>query len=123
MSARPERGCVQIAGHSAAASFAFVIWQSLCRGNAPAHVRVITTLRDWDIEVDETFFLGEIDKNRILEVFKPHIYFDDQLVYAEPAQGVIPSVHVPFGGVPSARRLDTPQTLSSRRAEGTQRKG
>lgn len=65
--------------------------------NAPAHERVITTLRDWGIEVDETFFLGGIDKNRILEVFKPHIFFDDQLVYAEPAQGISPSVHVPFG--------------------------
>ena len=67
--------------------------------SAPAHERVITTLREWDIEVDETFFLGGIDKNRILEVFKPHIYFDDQVAYAEPAQGVIPSVHVPFGVV------------------------
>jgi len=67
--------------------------------SAPAHERVITTLREWDIEVDETFFLGGIDKNRILEVFKPHVYFDDQLVYTEPAQGVIPSVHVPYGVV------------------------
>ena len=67
--------------------------------SAPAHERVVTTLRDWNIRVDETFFLGGIDKNRILEVFRPHIFFDDQLTYAEPAKGLNPSVHIPFGVV------------------------
>lgn len=31
--------------------------------HAPAHTRVVTTLRDWGIEVDEAFFLGGIDQN------------------------------------------------------------
>jgi len=65
--------------------------------NAPAHKRLVTTLRDWGIEIDETFFLGGMDKNRVLEVFKPHLFFDDQLGHAGPASGVVPSVHVPFG--------------------------
>jgi len=65
--------------------------------NAPAHKRVVTTLRAWDIEVDETFFLGGMDKRRILDVLKPHIFFDDQLAHAAPASGMVPSVHVPFG--------------------------
>jgi len=65
--------------------------------NAPAHKRVVTTLRDWGIEVDETFFLGGIDKSRILQEFKPHIFFDDQLLHIEGVAGVTPSAHVPFG--------------------------
>ena len=41
--------------------------------NAPAHKRMVTTLRSWGIAVDETFFLGGIDKHRVLEEFAPHI--------------------------------------------------
>jgi 5'-nucleotidase len=65
--------------------------------NAPAHKRVVTTLRAWEIEVDEVFFLGGMDKRRILNVLKPHIFFDDQMAHAGPAAGSVPSVHVPFG--------------------------
>ena len=65
--------------------------------NAPSHERVVTTLRSWDVTVDETFFLGGIQKSRILEVFQPHIYFDDQRLHLDPSSGIIPSVHIPFG--------------------------
>ena len=65
--------------------------------NAPAHKRVIASLRQWGIEVDETFFLGGVDKSRILQEFKPHIFFDDQLLHIEGVAGATPSAHVPFG--------------------------
>ena len=65
--------------------------------NAPAHKRVVATLRSWGIEVDEVFFLGGIAKNRVLEEFKPHIFFDDQLKHIEGVAGATPSAHVPFG--------------------------
>ncbi len=65
--------------------------------NAPAHERVITTLREFDIRVDEAFFLGGIDKSRVLKVFKPHIFFDDQVGHIEGVARDFPSVHVPFG--------------------------
>jgi len=65
--------------------------------NAPAHKRFVTTLRAWGIEIDETFFLGGMDKNRILSEFKPHLFFDDQINHVGPAAGTVPSVHVPFG--------------------------
>jgi len=65
--------------------------------NAPAHTRVITTLRDWGIHVNEAFFLGGLDKSEILGAFRPHIFFDDQLTHVEGASRVVPSVHVPFG--------------------------
>jgi 5'-nucleotidase len=65
--------------------------------NAPAHGRFVTTLRSWGITVDETLLLGGMDKNRVLQIFRPHIFFDDQLTHATPAAVVAPSVHVPFG--------------------------
>ena len=65
--------------------------------SAPAHKRVVTSLRRWNVEVDETFFLGGIDKARILEEFKPHIFFDDQLRQIEETSQFVPSAHVPFG--------------------------
>jgi 5'-nucleotidase len=72
--------------------------------NAPAHERVVTTLRDWGIEADEVFFLGGIDKGAVLAELKPHIFFDDQMVHLDGTHNIVPSVHVPFGvaNVPTA---------------------
>ena len=64
--------------------------------NAPAHKRVISSLKKWQVEVDEIFFLGGIDKSRILNVMKPHIFFDDQLENLKNIEQV-PAVHIPFG--------------------------
>lgn len=63
--------------------------------NSPAEMRVIKTLRHWGVYVDEIFFLGGIDKSKILQAFKPHIFFDDQDVHLDPA-----AKHVPAGKVP-----------------------
>jgi 5'-nucleotidase len=77
--------------------------------NAPAHKRVVTSLREWGIEVDETFFLGGLAKTKILEEFKPHIFFDDQQLHLRAAAKVAPCVHVPFG-VRNAQ-VDAPQGI------------
>lgn len=66
--------------------------------NAPAHERAINTLNSWGVEVDEMFILGGIDKSRILEIMKPHLYFDDQIDNLDTtAMKNIPLVHIPFG--------------------------
>ncbi|MDQ2822514.1 MAG: 5'-nucleotidase [Pseudomonadota bacterium] len=66
--------------------------------SAPSHERVVTTLQSWGVSADETFFLGGMEKARVLSVFKPHIFFDDQLSHLQAAPGgTIPMVHVPFG--------------------------
>lgn len=66
--------------------------------NAPSHERVVTTLKSWGVSANETFFLGGMDKARVLSVFKPHIFFDDQLTHLKSSPGgTIPMVHVPFG--------------------------
>ncbi|MDJ0781695.1 MAG: 5'-nucleotidase [Desulfosarcinaceae bacterium] len=63
--------------------------------NSPAEMRVIKTLRHWGVYVDEIFFLGGLDKSKILKAFRPHIYFDDQDGHLDPA-----AKHVPAGKVP-----------------------
>ncbi len=65
--------------------------------NAPAHERVITTLEDWGVSANESFFLGGMVKNRILSRLKPHMFFDDQISHLESEAGDIPMVHIPFG--------------------------
>lgn len=65
--------------------------------NAPSHERVITTLEDWGVSANETFFLGGMEKGRILSRLKPHIFFDDQRSHLESEAGNIPMVHIPFG--------------------------
>lgn len=47
--------------------------------------------------MNEAFFLGGIDKGRVLRIFKPHIFFDDQVGHIEGVARIVPSVHVPFG--------------------------
>ena len=63
----------------------------------PAHERVITTLGAYDIDVDELFLTGGLEKKGFLEVLKPQIFFDDQLGHLEPAAEGTPCVHIPFG--------------------------
>ncbi len=64
--------------------------------NSPAEMRVIKTLRHWGVYVDEIFFLGGLEKSKILKSFKPHIFFDDQETHLEPAAKYVPSGKVPY---------------------------
>ena len=61
---------------------------------APAHRRVVNTLRAWGVRMDETFFLGGIEKAPVLAALRPHIFFDDQLGHLREAQQRVPSAHV-----------------------------
>ena len=64
--------------------------------NAPAHERVVNTLKSWGVEVTEAFFLGGIQKSEVLKAFGAHIFFDDQSVHTEPASRVVPAARVPY---------------------------
>lgn len=70
--------------------------------NAPSHERVVKTLKSWGVRVNDAFFLGGIEKARVLRVLKPHIFFDDQMGHLRGSANEIPSVHVPFGIVNEA---------------------
>jgi 5'-nucleotidase len=65
--------------------------------SAPAHKRVILTLREWGIRIDEALFLGGRSKGEFLKIFGADIFFDDQQVHIESARDHVPSAHVPAG--------------------------
>lgn len=71
---------------------------------APAHARVIKTLRDWDIRLDETLFLGGLDKTATLKAFNADIFFDDQEQHCERASPHVPTAHVPCGIANTGKR-------------------
>lgn len=64
---------------------------------APAHERVIRTLRAWDIRLDESLFLGGMDKTEFLRAFGADVFFDDQSLHCERASDHVPTGHVPHG--------------------------
>lgn len=64
--------------------------------SAPAHERVIRTLREWKVWVDEAFFLGGISKKDFLQAFGAHIFFDDQQVHTNLAAQAVPAARVPY---------------------------
>jgi 5'-nucleotidase len=63
--------------------------------SAPAHERVIRTLRAWDIRIDEALFLGGLSKGGFLKAFAADIFFDDQTVHCESAKQHVTTGHVP----------------------------
>jgi 5'-nucleotidase len=66
--------------------------------NSPAHGRVIHTLRDWNVQVDEAFFLGGVEKDQVLKAFGAQIFFDDQHSHVSKAASHVPSGIVPYEG-------------------------
>lgn len=64
---------------------------------APAHERVIRTLRAWNIRIDEALFLGGMDKGAFLKAFGADIFFDDQHKHCESACQHVATGHVPHG--------------------------
>ena len=65
--------------------------------SSPAHERAIRTLMDWQIDVDEAFFLGGLPKGGFLREFEPDFFFDDQTGHIENAAMHVPSGHVASG--------------------------
>jgi 5'-nucleotidase len=65
--------------------------------SAPAHKRVILTLRHWGVRLDEALFLGGRDKGPFLEAFGADLFFDDSSSNIENARRHVASGHVPHG--------------------------
>ncbi|MFO1507122.1 MAG: 5'-nucleotidase [Lysobacterales bacterium] len=63
--------------------------------SAPAHKRVILTLRHWGVRIDEALFLGGRDKGPFLEAFGADIFFDDSQANVESARRHVATAHVP----------------------------
>lgn len=67
--------------------------------SAPAHERVIRTLRAWNIRIDEALFLGGLNKGEFLRAFGADFYFDDQQGHCADTAEHVPTGHVPHGVV------------------------
>jgi len=65
--------------------------------SAPAHERVVRTLRSWGIRIDEALFLGGLPKGEFLKAFGADIFFDDQAMHCESASEHVATGHVPHG--------------------------
>jgi 5'-nucleotidase len=64
---------------------------------APAHERVVRTLREWGIRIDESLFLGGLSKGDFLKGFGADVFFDDQQVHCSSASEHVATGHVPHG--------------------------
>ena len=65
--------------------------------SAPSDKRVIKTLRQWGVRIDESLFLGGMEKNKFLQSFDADIFFDDQKKHIMGAIESTTSGHVPYG--------------------------
>ncbi len=63
--------------------------------SAPAHKRVILTLRHWGVRIDEALFLGGRDKGPFLQAFGADIFFDDSQANVDSARRHVATGHVP----------------------------
>lgn len=66
-------------------------------------IRAIKTLRHWGLEIDEAFLMDGAPKGPILNVIKPHMFFDDGLHHVEEAQNI---------GIPAALVLKNQEEIS-----------
>jgi 5'-nucleotidase len=74
---------------------------------APAHERVIRTLRAWDVRLDESLFLGGMDKTEFLRAFGADVFFDDQSQHCDRARPHVTAGHVPHGIANTGSRRTT----------------
>lgn len=65
--------------------------------SAPAHERVVRTLRHWNIRLDESLFLGGLDKGAFLKAYGADVFFDDQQKHCDSASLHVATGHVPHG--------------------------
>lgn len=65
--------------------------------SAPAHERVIRTLRAWNIRIDEALFLGGLPKGEFLQAYGADVFFDDQKGHINSAKDHVAAAHVPHG--------------------------
>jgi 5'-nucleotidase len=61
--------------------------------DAPAHERMVHTLKKWEVTVDDAFFLGGIEKGLIMETLRPHILFDEERMHLEGTAKYVQFTH------------------------------
>ncbi|CAF4245115.1 unnamed protein product [Rotaria sordida] len=61
------------------------------------NIRVFHTLKEWGLEIDETHFIGGLDKTPFLQSINPAIFFDDSRETTDRAKIYVPSAQVIYG--------------------------
>ncbi len=75
--------------------------------SAPAHLRVVKTLRKWGVYIDEAYFLGGLSKDKVLRAFGAHIFFDDQDAHLQSSSKVVPSGKVPYSTDSDMKQIES----------------
>ncbi|MBN7798817.1 5'-nucleotidase [Parahaliea mediterranea] len=78
--------------------------------SAPAHERVIRTLRAWNIRIDESIFLGGLNKTEFLRAYQADVFFDDQQTHCASAGPHVATGHVPHGVANTPASVDPAAT-------------
>jgi 5'-nucleotidase len=65
--------------------------------NDVANVRVFNTLKEWGLDIDETHFLGGLDKTPFVRSINPAIFFDDSSEHIDRAKQIVPVARVVYG--------------------------
>ena len=60
---------------------------------------MVLTLRDWKIRIDESLFLGGLEKGEFLRAYGADVFFDDQQRHCDSASEHVATGHVPHGVV------------------------
>ena len=72
--------------------------------SAPAHERLVRTLRSWKIRIDEMLFIGSQEKGAFVRDYGADMFFDDRGEHCASAQAVgTIAGHVPDGVVNSRK--------------------
>jgi len=74
--------------------------------NAPSHMRVIKTLRNWGVYVDEAYFMGGVSKDKVLKAFGAQLFFNDQDMHLTTASKFVPSGKVPYSSESPLKKLN-----------------
>ena len=74
---------------------------------------MIRTLREWNIPIDEVFFLGGLNKTPFLKECGADIFFDEHRGHCDLAADVVPTGHVPHGINNSSLALSSGNRASS----------
>ncbi len=78
--------------------------------SAPSHMRVLRTLREWGVYVDEAYFLGGLSKDKVLKAFGAHIFFDDQDVHLKESSKFVPAGKVPYSSESEINKIKPKET-------------
>lgn len=88
--------------------------------NSPSHMRVVKTLRSWNVYVDEAYFLGGWPKAPVLEAIGTHIFFDDQDRHLVDSQTKVPCGKVLYKSDSILKTFETEMIVKSKNIEKTE---